>query len=270
MDKADRKTRLAAAAALLVKNPGRTYPLKVFCDMFGAAKSTMSEDLSILRGVLRQYGQGDIEVTLGAGGGVKYIPLLTPAQKDGALLDIAQRLSDPSRILPGGFIYTADIFSNTRYVAPMAEALTGLYCKTNPDIVVTVETKGVALALLVAHALARPLVVARRDIKITEGSVVTINYLSANSSRMRTMSMSRRAVSPGQKALIIDDFIAGGGSVYALCEMMKEFSITVVGCGVAIATRVPEKKQVENYRALFTLEEVDTASSRITIHPAKN
>lgn len=268
MDKADRKTRLAAVAAMLIKNPGRSYPLKVFCDMFGAAKSTMSEDLSILRGVMRLYGQGDIEVTLGAGGGAKYIPLLSPAQKVKSLEGIADKLSDPSRILPGGFIYTADIFSNTQYLSPMAEALAGMYYKTNPDIIVTVETKGVALAMLIAHAMAKQLVIARRDIKITEGSVVTINYLSGNSSRVRTMSLSRRAVSTGQKALLIDDFIAGGGTVYALCEMMKEFSITVVGCGVAIATRQPEKKQVENYRSLFTLEEVDTVSGRIVIHPA--
>jgi purine operon repressor len=268
VDKADRKTRLAAIAAMLIKNPGRSYPLKVFCDMFGAAKSTMSEDLSILRGVLRQYGQGDIEVTLGAGGGAKYIPLLSPAQRESALEGIAEKLSDPSRILPGGFIYTADIFANTKFLYPMAETLAGMYYKTNPDIIVTVETKGVSLALLIAHAMAKQLVIARRDVKITEGSVVTINYLSGNSSRMRTMSMSRRAVSPGQKALLIDDFIAGGGTVYALCEMMKEFSITVVGCGVAIATRQPEKKQVENYKALFTLEEVDTAAGRIVIHPA--
>ncbi len=268
MEKTDRKTRMAAAAALLTRNPGRTFSLKVFCDMFGAAKSTMSEDLSMLRTVFHEFGQGDIEVILGAGGGVRYIPALSAAQKDEALRDIAERLSDPSRILPGGFVYTADIFSNTRFVAPMAEVLAGMYYRTNPDVIVTVETKGVPLALLIAHAMAKPLVVARRDVKITEGSVVTFNYLSANSSRMRTMSMSRRAVSPGQKALLIDDFIAGGGTVYALCEMMKEFAVTVVGCGVAIATRQPEKKQAENYRALFTLEEVDTAAGRISIHPA--
>jgi len=268
MEKSDRKTRIAAAAALLIKNPGTTYSLKVFCEMFGAAKSSMSEDLSILRGVLREHGLGDIEVTLGAGGGVKYLPILTPEQKDTALCGIAEKLSDPARILPGGFIYTADIFSNTKYLAPMAETLAGMYYKTNPDIIVTVETKGVALATLVAHAMNKPFVVARRDARITEGSVVTINYLSANSSRMRTMSLARRAVTTGQKALLIDDFIAGGGTVYALCEMMKEFSITVVGCGVAIATRQPEKKQVDSYKSLFTLEEVDTVEGRITIHPA--
>jgi len=37
---------------------------------------------------------------------------------------------------------------------------------------------------------------------------------------------------------------------------------------VVIATRQPEKKQVDSYKALFTLEEVDTAQGRITIHPA--
>ncbi|MDD5018626.1 MAG: pur operon repressor [Eubacteriales bacterium] len=267
MEKADRKTRIAVVASVLIKNPGRSYSLKVFCDMFGAAKSTMSEDIAILRNMLKTYGQGDIEVTLGAGGGVKYVPLLLPEDKTGMLFDVARRLSDPSRILPGGYIYTVDIFSNPAYVCAMADILAGMFNKTNPDFVATVETKGVALAFSVARALSKPLVIARRDAKITEGSVVTINYLAGSSSRMRTMSISKRAVSPGQKALLIDDFIAGGGTVHALCEMMKEFSITVVGSGVAIATALPEKKRVDNYKALLRLEEVDMAGERIVIHP---
>jgi len=124
------------------------------------------------------------------------------------------------------------------------------------------------LGFSVARALGKPLVIARRDLKITEGSVVTINYLTGSSRRMVTMSMSKRAMSAGQKALLVDDFIAGGGTVHALCEMMKEFSITVVGIGAAIVTRQPEKKQVDNYRALLVLEEVDSAAERIVIHPA--
>jgi purine operon repressor len=79
--------------------------------------------------------------------------------------------------------------------------------------------------------------------------------------------MSKRAMNAGQKALLIDDFIAGGGTVHALCEMMKEFSITVVGIGTAIVTQLPEKKLVDNYRALLVLEEVDAAEERIVIHP---
>ena len=81
------------------------------------------------------------------------------------------------------------------------------------------------------------------------------------------MSISRRALRSGQKVLLIDDFIAGGGTLHALSGMMKELSITVLGCGVAIATRHPEKKRIDNYKALLVLEEVDTAGERIVIHP---
>lgn len=267
MEKADRKTRLAVVSAMLLKEPGRSFSLKVFCDMFGAAKSTMSEDVAMLKSMFKQYGQGDIEVALGAGGGVRFVPSVSSEQKAAVLYEVSALLSDPSRILPGGYIYTVDILSNPRFLGPMADMLASMFARTNPDFVATVETKGVALALLVARALGKPLIVARRDLKITEGSVVTINYLANSSRRMMTMSMSKRAVCAGQKALLIDDFIAGGGTVHALCEMMKEFSITVVGCGAAIVTRTPEKKQIDNYKALLMLEDVDAEHETIMIHP---
>lgn len=267
MNKADRKTRLAVVTSMLTTQPGKIFPLKVFCDMFGAAKSTMSEDISILKNTFKTYSQGDIEVTLGAGGGVRFIPALTVTQRSTVLTDVAEKLSDPSRILPGGYIYTVDIFSNPKYVAPMAEILAGMFIKTNPDFIATVETKGIGLALFVARAMSKPLIIARRELRITEGSVVTINYLTGSSKRMMTMSLSKRAVSPGQKALLIDDFIAGGGTVHALFEMMKEFSITVVGCGTAIVTRIPEKKQIDNYKALLMLENVDPVAEKIDIRP---
>lgn len=267
MEKADRKTRIAIVTSILKDNPGKSYSLKVFCDMFGAAKSTMSEDIAILRSILRKYGRGEIEVTLGAGGGVKYVPALTEQRRSEMLTRIADKLSDPSRILPGGYIYTVDVFSNPKHVFDMANILAGMFSKGNPDFVATVETKGIPLALGVARAINKPLVIARRDAKITEGSVVTINYLTGSSKRMRTMSISKRAVRTGQKALLIDDFIAAGGTVHGLCEMMKEFSITVVGIGAAIATRQPENKKVDNYKALFTLEEVDAEHETIVIHP---
>ena len=267
MKKADRKTRIAVAASMLIRNPGKMYSLGVFCDMFGAAKSTMSEDMSMLRNMLKAYGRGDIEVTLGAGGGIKYVPVMPLEERSAILFEVANKLSDPSRILPGGYIYTVDIFSNPKYVGTMADILASMYQKTNLDFVVTVETKGIALGFSVARALGKPLVIARRDAKITEGSVLSINYLTGSSRRIRTMSISKRAMNAGQKALIIDDFIAAGGTLKALYQMMKEFSITVVGCGVAIATRLPEKKKVDNYKALLMLDNVDIENEKIEIHP---
>ena len=38
---------------------------------------------------------------------------------------------------------------------------------------------------------------------------------------------------------------------------------TVVGCGVAIATKNPSKKRVENYKSIITLEEINEEMSFI-------
>jgi len=185
-------------------------------------------------------------------------------------METAKKLSEPQRILPGGFIYTIDILLNAEYADKMGAILAKRFWDTKPDFIVTAETKGIPLAISVARAMGKPLAIARRDSKITEGSVVTINYLSGSSRRLQSMSLSKRAVHEGQKALVIDDFIAGGGTVKALCDMMKEFSITVIGCGAAIAMSKPEKKRVESYVSLFILDYVDEEKGVISLNPSQN
>ena len=51
MDRIRRNERLAAMTRILVESPNKIFTLGTFCEMFGAAKSTLSEDIDILRGV---------------------------------------------------------------------------------------------------------------------------------------------------------------------------------------------------------------------------
>ena len=51
----------------------------------------------------------------------------------------------------------------------------------------------------------------------------------------------------------------------AICELMKEFGILVVGCGVAIATREPEVKRVEHYKSLMTLEHIEEEQQKVAL-----
>ena len=48
-----RNERLAAMTRILVESPNKIFTLGTFCEMFGAAKSTLSEDIDILRGCVR-------------------------------------------------------------------------------------------------------------------------------------------------------------------------------------------------------------------------
>lgn len=260
-----RKERLTVITSILTGNPNHLYSLSYFSEMFGSAKSTLSEDIAIIKETIKRYGMGELEVIMGAGGGVKFLPTVNEQERRQLSNEIIAKLQNPSRILPGGYLYTADIFYNPEYVDKLSRIIWGAFSKCNPDFIITAESKGIPLALGVAKLFNKPLVVVRKEIKVTEGSVVTINYISGSSKRIQTMSLAKRAVCEGQKTIIIDDFIAGGGTVRAIFEMMKEFSITVYGCGAAIATKLPERKRIENYKALFTLEELNEEKQRIKI-----
>ena len=72
MDRIKRNERLAAMARVLTGTPNRLYTLSHFTEMFGAAKSTVSEDLSILADTFAQFDLGLLSTVAGAAGGVIY------------------------------------------------------------------------------------------------------------------------------------------------------------------------------------------------------
>jgi len=54
---------------MLAQKPNKLHTLTEFADIFGCAKSTLSEDMSALKKVLSQNGLGRIETVPGAAGG---------------------------------------------------------------------------------------------------------------------------------------------------------------------------------------------------------
>ena len=267
MERIRRNERMAAMTRILVESPNRIFTLGHFCELFGAAKSTLSEDIDILRGVFAQFGLGQIDTVTGAAGGVRYRPGMQPKDALACVSEMAQMLSAPGRVLPGGFVYMADILSRPDLVEKMGTIIASQYYRTEPDFVLTMETKGIPVALMAAKALGVPLVIVRRDSKVYEGPAVNINYL-ASAGRVETMSLSRRAVKEGQRALIVDDFMRAGGTARGMVDMMKEFLVTVVGICVVMSTKEPVKKRVDGVKSLLTMEDVDEAQSSAIIHPA--
>ncbi|MGI6706033.1 MAG: pur operon repressor [Clostridia bacterium] len=263
-----RNQRIGAIIKILTESPNEIYTLSHFCEMFGAAKSTISEDMMIIREIFQRFHLGEIQTIAGAAGGAKYLPI--PLEKDAYrfIQNICSRLSDPHRILPGGFLYMVDMLTTPKIAQRIGEILASQFYKARPDFVVTVETKGISIALMTARALNVPMVIARRDNRITEGSLVTINYLSGSARRFQTMSLAKRAVKEGQKALIVDDFMKGGGTAKGMIDLMKEFSVTVVGIGIVVATKHPEKKLVDDYISLITMKDVDEYQMKVDLEPA--
>ena len=268
MEKIRRNERMSAMMKILADTPNHIFTLSYFCEMFGAAKSTMSEDIDILRNVVRTFGLGELETVTGAAGGVRYRTRVSRKDAREYVQSLCEELSGTQRVLPGGFLYYSDILSNPEIVRRMGNILATVYYDAAPDFVLTMETKGIPVALATANALGVPLVIARRSSKVYEGSAVNINYVSGSSRTIETMSLSRRAVRDGQKALIVDDFLKGGGTAKGMVDLMHEFSVTVVGMAFVMSTAAPEKKRVSGERSLMVLDISPEENGAATIRPA--
>lgn len=268
MEKIKRSERIALILQILAQQPNTMHTFSEFSERFGCAKSTLSEDMTSLREVLEHNGLGRLETVPGAAGGIRYLPFANAQMNRRFVLDVCELLCDKARMMPGGYLYTFDVFSNPHYIKKLGEILAQSFYKQEPDVVVTVESKGIPVGLMVAQSLGVPLIVARKENRLTEGPVVTLNYVSAGMRRLQTMSLPRRALVEGQRALIIDDFVKGGGTVGALCEMMKEFSCGVVGIGSIIGPPQGHTKRGHEVRSLITLHNIDEEAPNIVLKPA--
>ena len=256
MEKIRRTERMSAMMKILSDAPNKIHTLSQFCELFGAAKSTMSEDIDSLKRMVEIFELGELETVTGAAGGVRYRAKVQHKAARTYIGKLCEEMSGTSRVLPGGFLYSSDILSSPEIVRKMGQILATEYYDALPDFVLTMETKGIPVALATAEALGVPLVIARRSSKAYEGSAVNISYVSG-SNHIETMSLARRAVREGQRALIVDDFLKGGGTAKGMIDLMHEFGVTVAGMAFVMATAVPEKKRVSDYKSLMVLDIVD-------------
>ena len=266
MEKIRRNERMSAMMKTLASAPNRIFTLSHFCGMFGTAKSTMSEDIDILRDVVNQFGLGELETVTGSAGGVRYRAKVKRPDARKFIGELCQMLSGPDRVLPGNFLYYSDILSNPAITNRMGEIMATEYYSLAPDFVLTMETKGIPVAFATANALGVPLVVARRSSKVYEGSAVYINYVSGSGS-IETMSLSRRSVKEGQKCLIVDDFLKGGGTAKGMVDLMREFGVDVVGSAFVMSTAKPLKKRITGEKSLMVLD-IDADAETALVKPA--
>ena len=99
--KVRRSNRLVDMTRYLMEHPRTLVSLKFFSERFGSAKSSISEDLSIVKHTFHTWGEGRLETIPGASGGAVLTPLYSKenAQKPLGRPICSMRLS----ILPSSF-----------------------------------------------------------------------------------------------------------------------------------------------------------------------
>ncbi len=259
-----RSERMVVISNYLINNPHKLTSLNTFAEKYEAAKSSISEDIAIIKKAFEESGIGEIETVTGASGGVIFTPGISDEEAKAIIEELRDRLSESNRILPGGYIYLSDLLSTPKILQSVGRIIANAFKGNKIDAVMTVATKGVPLANAVANILNVPFVIVRRDLKITEGSTVSVNYASGSSDRIEKMFLSKRSLKPNSRVLIVDDFLKGGGTISGMVSLLKEFDSTLVGVAV-FAENAQEKRDRMTYKSLLKVSEIDVQNNHVKV-----
>ena len=259
--------RVCAITHILTEHPNRDYSLGTFAEAFGCARSSISEDIKLIRRSIEEGGLGYLETTAGVKGGVRYVPYITDAEAAKVLGGLKAAFEEPERVLGSGFLYTSDILFSPELAKGAARIFARHFASAEAEMVVTVETKGIGVALFTAELLDLPLAVLRRESRVSEGSTVSINYFSGSADRIQQMSLSKRAMKPGTRCIIIDAIMRGGGSIKGIEDMLAEFDASAVGIGVVVVAGGTGGKKIGNYLPLLLMSEDADKKLRMDINP---
>lgn len=259
-----RSDRMVVISNYLLNHPYELTSLNTFAEKYESAKSSISEDIVIIKRAFEEIEIGTIETITGAGGGVIFTPSISDKEAKKIVEKLRDQLSESDRILPGGYIYLSDLLSTPSILNSIGRIIAKAFRGQKIDAVMTVATKGVPLANAVANTLNVPFVIVRRDLKITEGSTVSVNYVSGSSDRIEKMFLSKRSLKAGSRVLIVDDFLKGGGTINGMISLLTEFESELAGVAV-FADNAQEKRDQLAYKSLLKVTNIDVKENKIDV-----
>lgn len=265
--KTRRSDRLIDMTRYFMERPHTLVSLTFFAERYESAKSSISEDLAIIKHTVKLRGIGILETIPGATGGAIFIPSIDEDEARAFIEDMTEQLSHQDRLLPGGYVYLSDLLGRPDVLRYVGRVIARQYIDKQIDAVMTVATKGVPIAQSVASYLNVPFVIVRRDSKITEGSTVSVNYVSGSSERIEKMELSKRSLKRGSHVLVVDDFMKGGGTVNGMKSMIEEFESELVGITVFAEGAFDGRRMVEDYTSLLKVDSVNTIDKTIHVSP---
>jgi len=140
----------------------------------------------------------------------------------------------------GKDIVKVDMFLNHRIdtglLFQMGEAWAEEFRDEKPDLVLTVESSGIAMAVAAAHAMGDiPVVFAKKGYTaVLNDDVVRASVYSFTHKNENIIQIQRRYLPQGSRVLIIDDFLADGQAAAGLMSLCEQQKATVIGVGIAV------------------------------------
>ncbi|MBR6851986.1 MAG: xanthine phosphoribosyltransferase [Lachnospiraceae bacterium] len=144
-----------------------------------------------------------------------------------------------------------------------------LYAEEKINKILTIEASGIGIAAVAAQYFNVPVVFAKKSQSINlDGSVYSAKIPSFTHQKVYDVIVSKKYLSPQDRVLIIDDFLANGCAIRGLVQILQEAGAQLCGVGIAIEKGFQDggrelRSQGIRVESLAIIESMDTASGEI-------
>ena len=171
---------------------------------------------------------------------------------------LEERIKQDGRVI-GTEVLKVDNFLNHQVdpalMKAMGDEFARLFADAKVDKVLTVESSGIAPAVFTALALNVPMVFARKKKSLTlSEDHYTADVYSFTKQETNHVIVDKSFIQPGERLLLIDDFLANGQAVEGMMQIAEAADAEVVGVGIVI------EKTFQKGRALLDERDVRVES----------
>ncbi len=151
--------------------------------------------------------------------------------------DLIERIKADGQYLGNGIV-KVDSFMNhqldPRLMKNIGQEFANEFGRYSPTRILTAETSGIAPALSTAMVLEVPVVFARKHRPVTMTEPLQESAQSHTKGGIVQLMVAPEYLSPADRVLIIDDFLATARTIEALARLVQKRGATLIGIGAVI------------------------------------
>lgn len=149
-----------------------------------------------------------------------------------------EKILKEGTILPGGVLKVGSFLNqriDTGFLRKMGEEIARLYADAGVNKILTVEASGIAIAAAAAMELGVPMVFAKKHkTSNVDGDMVSTTVHSFTHNMDYQIVVSRDYLGPGDRVLLVDDFLANGAALQGLLALVTAAGAECAGAAIAI------------------------------------
>ncbi len=161
-----------------------------------------------------------------------------------ALLD---RIRKDGKCYPGG-ILKVDKFINHQMdpnlMKQIAVEFIRRYASTEINKIITIEASGIAPAIMMGFLLDLPVVFAKKKKPSTMDNMLSSTIFSFTKQREYQVVVSKEYLTPNDKVLFVDDFLAYGNAAKGIIDLCQQAGAELVGMGFIIEKAFQDGRKV--------------------------